>query len=113
AQGNSMGRSAHAGAAGEAGGGTWLVVSGRLGLGQRHVGGAGGTPEWRLLGSGAGLAGLWQALAAAPGGHWLTPRAAFGVTPLEGGRTQWPGKAGSTGALDGLLSLHLHLGLGV
>src|SRR5690606_39527982 len=34
AQGNTMGRSAHAGAAGEAGGGTWLVVSGRLGLGQ-------------------------------------------------------------------------------
>jgi len=30
----------------------------------------------------------------------MTPRAAFGVTPLEGGRTQWPGGAGSTGALE-------------
>lgn len=31
----------------------------------------------------------------------MTPRAAFGVTPLEGGRSQRPGKAGSAAAAGG------------
>ena len=30
----------------------------------------------------------------------MTPRVAFGATPLKGGRTLWSGEASSTGALD-------------
>ena len=32
----------------------------------------------------------------------MTPLRRFASSPLKGGRTQWPGKAGSTGALGGV-----------
>jgi len=40
----------------------------------------------------------------------MTPRAAFGVTPLKGERHQRPGKAGSALALDLALPLSILVG---
>jgi hypothetical protein len=36
----------------------------------------------------------------------MYPPALLHVFPPEGGRSQWPGKAGSTGALEGAASLN-------